>query len=530
MVTQTKRERIAQALSLSRTASHGQGLAMRTLFEAKEKGRAPLDQWMLNSQFVIRKGIDTAFRREANRQLSKVAWVYEHIVSLSYIILRDILSGYQLTEKDLYKPVDLPSSLSKNRPRLYAAEREVRRLVWKYYPHMFWRVTKPSYRAQKFIDEAEKKGNIVIGPPRPSRPVRDRDDRIRLLASAYTSKHFDEWFFSMDYADPLFVKRLERYWTDLKEILASIRKFELLREEFSWLVAQIASCDYVVAVLLQDTSTEVERRWFGNLNADSRKRMLSHLKLVYTPQEAMTTIRQYKHWLDASAEENNGRAGTDQTSDPLQSHIFEFITDGAVDYARRGDSRVGKWLFDETIRQGVPMNDRDTATCHHNLAVFEFLNEDFGPMVNNLHVSLEHWKASGSELRAGIDYGYMGAAYRELGLTDVGAEAWSRGLAILSSSAANGIERLCAWMEMAQLASKIQDWDWTEECLYSGLETASSVNAIADADSYFLQVLTRLKSPHPSFEDIKGPRTPCAAEPFSQGNLVSLCGPDIHLH
>jgi hypothetical protein len=259
---------------------------------------------------------------------------------------------------------------------------------------------------------------IVFGPPRPSRPVREKDERIGLIGTAYTGKPFNEEFFIMDYADPSFVVRLERYWTELKELLASIRKFGSLQERFSWLTPQIMSNDYAVAKLLQDIAMEVERRWFGNLNAESRTKMLRHIYSNYRADEARATVLQYKHLYETFLEESKLKVDSDRIRDAVRSHIFESITDGAVDYARRGFFAVGKWLFEECLHQDLPMNDLDTAICHHNLAVFEFLNDEFHEMIENLQASLTFWRANSLQLRDGIDEGYMSAAYRQLGVTD----------------------------------------------------------------------------------------------------------------
>jgi hypothetical protein len=176
------------------------------------------------------------------------------------------------------------------------------------------------------------------------------------------------------------------------------------------------------------------------------------------------------------------------------------------------------------------MSDLDRAVCNHNLAVFEFLNDEFHEMVVNLQASLEYWRAKNLELRGGIDEGYMGVAYRELGDIDKSREAWSRSRAILKTSNFSGLETARSWMELAQLATRLKDRELAEECLYSGLETTSIVDNQSDLAPYFLQMLAFMRSSRPSIEDLKLPKIPCYLEPFSQGNLVSLCGPDIHLH
>lgn len=525
----TKKERVDQALSLSRHAHHVEGSFWKAMSEAQRRGRGPADEWVLNSQFVIRKRFDPNFRREANRQVKGVEWVHNHIISLSYIILRDIFSAFQLTEKDLYKPFDLTPASPQIRPRLYGDEREVRRLIREYYPQMFPRIVKPSYRMQKIIDEAEKSGKIVLGPFRPSRPIRENDERMHLIGTTYLRKSFDEEFFMMDYADSLFVFRLEKYWADLKEIVVSIQKSEFVQEKFDWLLSQIVSNDYAVAKFLQDISTEVERRWFGNLTAESRTKMVSRACQNYTPSEAKTTIQQYKHLCETLTMDSESEVSV-KTANAVRKNVFEFITNGALDYARHGFVEVGKWLFEEAIRQKLPMNELDTATCHHNLAVFDFLNNEFTGMFDNLQMSLEYWKANNSDLRIGIDEGYRGVAYRQLGNVNKATESWSRSRSILTNSSLSPSQRICSWMEMAHLAAKIQDLEWTEECLYSGLKSASSVDSPADAASYFIQTLANLRSTQPSLERLQLPKTPCYIEPFSQGNLVSLCGPDIHLH
>ncbi len=495
---------------------------------AATKDRAPVDRAITGSYFQTMRELNPPLRLLVNSRVRDVQWVLNHATLLTYFILMDLLSEEQLSEKALEEasrelPVDLRRSVS---------PRQLRRLANYHYRHMVQTVVKPSPELKRLMDDPKL---IVLGPPRPTKPIAEDDERVRLMQTTYSQKTWNQSFFPSDLVDPNYLELFERYWKSVMRLLPAVRSKGFLRKDTIWVLDRFAAGDFAAHVLFQDVTDEVYRQWFeSSLGSKAKADMLNPLSWPsYTPEDAGRAVECYSSLLSAFRGQRDPVLGTGGA--PPEEVVLEEIALGTLSYMQRPDgAKVGVWTFDECLSQGLFKGEIADAACRHNLAVSLLIVGDFSRISSSLPPAVEVWKRRGDALRAAIDEALVALTARTTRGPDGEGQRRHEILSSLAGLPKELVVRTC--LELADYASAKSDRDAERDFLSEGLKNSAPADDLREYAEYFAK---RLGALGPSsirvFQtnldaetaDLPGK---CYAERRLNGTFLSFCGGFPHLH
>lgn len=530
-----RRTEFLRSIQLSRRRDNAGGHANLGLIEGMATKRfEPFGRAMTGGYFQAMRELNYPLRQLVNKRVLGIKWILNHATILTYFTLMDLLGEEQLSEKALEQASrTLPPDLKKS-----VSPRQLRRLANLHYRNVVQTVVVPSPETQRLMDDPKY---IVWGPPRPTKPIAEKDDRIRLMKTNYSSKSIrDISFLSPDMVDPSYLELFHAYWTSVLRLLPAIRSRGLLRKQSIWVLERFIAGDYVAHVLFQDFMEEVYRQWFeGSLGGPAKVQLLDPVSWPqYSAEDAAKAIEQY-HSLLSALEAQRDPAQQIGKSD-LEHIILDEISIGAVGQMQRAVDqrqrptamRIGRWLFDECLRQELFATEPARSACEHNLAVAMLLDGDSSKASLTLAPAIEYWQRTGDTIRLIIDSVLrdMTAGETQLGKANVRR---IRVLKLLDSLSPQERARTC--LELCDIAAAKGDREVEETFMSKGLKCSFS-DGLDDYADYFTQrsgsfgkcsiriFPTNLQA---ETSDIPGK---CYEERRLNGLYLSFCGGFPHLH
>ena len=489
------------------------------MMEASQKGdRAVMDGSMVGSHFQIMRELNPPLRMLVNRKVAEVRWVLDHLVLLSFVILRDLLGEEQLSEKGLEDTAKLlPDDLRKV---FYA--RKFRHLANDYYWNVVYPVAKPSPELKKIL---ERPGITVISsPPRPERPIGDEDERVQLRQTTYSEKPMNPVFFSCEFADSSYIELFGKYWRRTIRLIPALQASGPIRKESAWILDSFLSGDYVAHVLFQDATDEVFRRWFEiSLGSRSKVEMMNPISWPkYSESDADSAVKQYRllqYSLAPDEKDAARRSGT-------EALMMEQLTFGSLSYIQHGRADVGVRLFSGALKSWSFAGEDTRADCTHNLGMSLFLKGEFLAAGNATEPLMEYWRKSRNMARLVTDGAIAALAPPQ--------KKFPRLPELLADLEPVELqEKVRVLLELSDLAAFRGNHEAEELCLSNGLRASAHDNHVEEYAVHFTKRIGQLHSGYATQRVAsKGDEIPgnCFSEREMNGTFLSFCGGFPHLH
>jgi len=483
-----RQTRIDLALSLDIHRSNATAHLFKFLYGVSKRGdpdKQLLGEQFATVQFELNKDTNPFFRKYINEKLKSEKWIANHIASLTFIMLWDILSETQPTIKDLYVKADWQSDGFKIEPR------ETRRILNEYYDYMHYHPVKWSTQLEKLADDP--KYFVWASRPRLTRPLPSKKRSLKTVGTPLTGKEaFNAEIHLEDFADPFYLERLFAYRKIVLKIIETIMHKTRIRKEFRWLIGELVHGDYALTVLFQDAAREVEKRWFQiNLGANSKVNTIYRYCEGLTESEIARSIAAYKMLYNYL---NKNEYRPFQLSvKKVATNALEQITLAALDYANRGSTDVPKWLFSNLLANGFKLEGKDRSTTEHNLGLFEMLNGEYTAAVSHFKSALKFWASEHIPLLEEIDTWNLALALERIG-RDAGLEKQKHLLFdILGKNQASPELRLFLVRQFADISDLFGDKSASTHWLERGLKDSATLKDFLDIALYFE---ARLGSPN----------------------------------
>jgi len=475
-----RQTRIDLALSLDIHRSNAAAYILKSLYGLKKHGdpdKSELQEQIATTQFELNKDTNPFFRKSLNEKLKNDKWIANHVDSLTFIMLWDILSETQPTAKDLYGKVDEWSD------GFIIEKKEIQRILIEYYDYMHTSPVKWSQQLEKLADDP--KNFVWASRPRLSRPLPAKDKRLKTVSTPLTQKNpFDTEIHLEDFADPYYLERLFSYRKTVLKMLESIKRRTTIREEFRWLIGQLVHGDYALTVLFQNAAREVEKRWFHiNLGQNSKVKMLYGICDGFDESEIVRSISAYKTLCD-DANKKEYRPFK-LSAKKVAANALEQITLAALYYANKGSKDVPKWLFSNFLANSFRLEAKDKSTTEHNLGLFEMLNGEYAAAASHFQSSLKFWASEHIPLLEEIDTWNLALALERTG-NDESPEKQKRLLLDrLGKRQASTELRLFLIRQFADISNLFGDKYASTQWLERGLKDSATLEDFFDIALYF---------------------------------------------
>lgn len=525
----TRREEFLRALELDRSRNNAGGRMNIGIFESM--ARKDLRRFANSSSsayFQTMRELNPPQKMLVNQRISGIQWLVDHACALTFLILADLLSESQLTTK----AVEEASRGLPLEARQIISSKQIQRLANDYYRNVIHTVVKPSPEVEKLMNDPKW---IVWGPPRPTRPISENDDRIRLIETNYSQKGWNQSFSFSDLADPFYLELFEKYWRTTLQLVPALRALGPMRKDAYWILDRFATGDYVGHVFFQNVMDETIARWFEeSLKAKAKFSIGDFTNAIYWPkytaEHARKAIERYRVLRLAFDAQGTSRSASDDS----EVLILDQISSGALSYLKRGNPKVAVWLFEECLSQDLFRGEHANAVCSHNLAFSLVLTGDYRRVPTLLAPAIEHWRHSQNLVRF----------VTESGLTLLTARPWEGPvatkkqrdnlLAMLESLPSKEQARIC--LELSDYAVLKGDHENERAFLSKGLNTSAPADVTQDLAEHFSKRIGDLNNGiilnYPVDPEKAGPLIPktCYEERKLNGVYLSICGGFPHLH
>ena len=475
-----RQARIDLALSLDIHRSNAGAYLFKFLYGLKKRGdpnKRLLHEQLATSQFELNKDTNPFFRKYLNEKLKSEKWIANHIASLTFIMLWDILSERQPTVKDLYVKVDEPSDGFIIEPR------ETRRILNEYYDYMHYHPVKWSPQLEKLADDP--KYYVWASRPRLTRPLPSKDKRLKTVGTPLSGKEaFNAEIRLEDFADPYYLERLFSYRKIVLKIIETIKRQTKIRKEFRWLIDELVHSDYALTVLFQNAAREVEKRWFQiNLLSNSKVNTIYRYCEGFTESEIARSISAYKMLCDDLTKKEY--RPLQLSVKKVEANALEQITLAALDYANRGSTDVPKWLLSNLLANGFKLEGKDRATTEHNLGLFEMLNREYAAAVSHFQSASKFWAMEHISSLEEIDTWNLALALERIG-RDAGPGKQKRLLFNLFGKKQTSADlRLFLIRQFADISDLFGDKSASTRWLERGLKDSAKLEDFFDIALYF---------------------------------------------
>ena len=528
----TRREEFLRALELDRSRNNAAGrmnIGLFGLMGKKDlKGMRRFANSLSSGYFQTMRELNPPQMMLTNQRVTGVQWLIDHACALSFLVLADLLSESQLTTKALEEASrEHPPELRKN-----ISPKQIQRLANEYYSNVVYTVVKHSHEVKKLMDNPKL---IVWGPPRPTRPIAENDDRIRLIATNYSQKGWNQSFSFSDLADPFYLGLFEKYWRTTLQLVPALHALGPMRKDSYWIFDRFAAGDYVAHVFFQNVMDETIARWWEeSLKARAKFSIADFTSAIFWPKytagHARKTIERFRELRSAfDGQRASRRAGND--SEVL---ILDQLASGALTYMKRGNLKVGMWLFEECLSQDLFRGEYANSVCSHNLASSLILTGDYKRVPTLLATAIDCWRHTQNLARFVTDSG----------LTLLTTRSWEGpaalkkqrdGLLAMLESLPPG-EQARISLELSDYASLKGDHESERAFLSKGLSISAPAEATQDYAEHFSKRIGDLGNgkllSYPIDAEKAGPLIPkaCYEERKLNGVYLSFCGGFPHLH
>lgn len=525
----TRREEFLRALELDRSRNNATGRMNIGLFGLM--GRKDLRRFANSTSsayYQTMRELNPPQKMLTNQRISEVQWLIDHACALTFLILADLLSENQLTTKALEEASrGLPPELSK-----IISSKQIQRLANEYYGNVIHTVVKPSPEIEKLVNDPKW---IVWGPPRPTRPIAEDDDRIRLIETNYSQKGWNQSFSFSDLADPFYLGLFEKYWGTTLQLVSALRALGPMRKDSYWIFDRFAAGDYVAHVLFQNVMDETITRWWEeSLKAKAKLSVADFASVIYWPkytaEYARKAIERYRALRSAFDAQGTSRSTIYDSEVP----ILDQISSGALSYLKRGIPEVAGWLFEESLRQDLFRGECANSVCSHNLAFSLILTDDYKRVPALLAPAIDHWHNTQNLVHFVTDSGltllttrsWEGPAAKKKQRDDL--------LAMLASLPSEEQARIC--LELSDYAGLKGDHESERAFLSKGLCFSAHAEETQDLAEHFSKRIGDLDNgrilSYPVDVEKAEPLVPkaCYEERKLNGVYLSFCGGFPHLH
>ena len=528
----TRREEFLRALELDRSRNNATGRMDIGLFgmmgKKDLKGLKRFANSFSSAYFQTMRELNPPQMMLTNQRVSRAQWLIDHACALTFLILADLLSENQLTTKALEDASrELPPGLRK-----LISPKQIQRLANEYYRNVVYTVVKPSPEVEKLMNDPKL---IVWGPPRPTRPIAENDDRIRLIATNYSQKGWNQSFSFSDLADPFYLRLFEKYWRTTLQLVPALRALGPMRKDSYWIFDRFVAGDYVAHIFFQNVMDETIARWFEeSLRANAKFSIGDFTSAIFWPRytagHARKTIERYRE-LHSAFEEQRTSRHADDDSEVL---ILDQLASGALSYLKRGNPKVGVWLFDECLSQDLFRGEHANSVCAHNLAFSLVLTGDYKRIPALLAPAIAYWRHNQNLVRFVTDSS----------LTLLSTRSWEGPaamkkqrdglMAMLGSLPPGEQARIC--LELSDYAALKGDHGSERAFLSKGLSISAPLEDAWDFAEHFSKRIGDLDDgkllSYPIDAEKTGSLIPkaCYEERKLNGVYLSFCGGFPHLH
>jgi hypothetical protein len=417
-----------------------------------------------------------SLRKFVNRKLLSEEWIATHIVSLTYIMLWDILSETQPTIKDLH-------TLTEGVPGAFRINpRETRRVINDYYDYMVDHPIKWKDAWEKLADDPRC---IVFsfGGPRLKRSLPSDKKSVKAIGTPLTiGKALNPEIHLEDFADPFYLERLFSYRKIVLKMLETIQQKTKIRKEFHWLIDELIHGDFALTILFQNAAREVERRWFLQLNDGSRTELIFFGREGFSEVDISDSVLKYKQLCDY-CEDKTEFFPFSLSPIKVASNSREQLTLAALNFANRDSTDVPKWLFSNILKV-FGLEDKDKATMEHNLGIFELINKDYQSATQHFQSALNFWELEGLTLHKRIDEWNLALALERTGRPAI-AETKKRLLASLDNEHVATALRIFLICQFAYFSDVFRERDASKYWFGRGLIDLSLLDDLSGTALYF---------------------------------------------
>ena len=525
----TRREEFLRALELDRGRSNASGRMNLGILESMTtKEVRPFAKSSSSAYFHTMRELNPPLRMLVNQRVSEVQWLVDHATGLTFLILADLLWEQQLTTKALEEASRrLPPEVSQ-----IISSKQIQRLANEYYRNVIHTVVKPSPEVEKLMNDPKL---IVWGPPKPTRPIVEDDERIRLIETNYSQKGWNQSFFFCDLVDPFYLLLFEKYWRTTMQLIPALLASGPLKKDSYWILDRFIAGDYVAHIFFQNVSDEAYIRWFEeSLQSKAQFSIADFTSAIhwpkYTADDAKKVIERYRTIRSAFDER---RTSKDPNHDP-EALILDQIASGALSHFQLGDPKVGVWLFDECLSQDLFRGEYANSTCSHNLAFSLFMAGDYGRIPALLTTAIDHWRRSQNLARFVTD-GSLSLLTTRLPEDSAAVKKERDGfLGMLESLPLGEQAQIC--LELSDYAALKGDHESEKAFLSKGIIRSAASEGLQDFAEYFSKRIGDVDTgpihSYPVDAEKTEPLTPktCYNERKLNGIYLSFCGGFPHLH